>query len=102
MGQGYMGAPNKYRPASIISSHGHIPPRAVRGEIVAEFFSRKEFAESIGVSVSTVWRGIKNNKWPFNAYVRIGHQLKYPIDLVEEIKRRARIHDQKASQKLGA
>jgi predicted DNA-binding transcriptional regulator AlpA len=53
------------------------------------FLSRKEFAEEIGVSISTLFRGIKNDEWPFNAFVRIGHQLRYPEELAEELKQNA-------------
>jgi hypothetical protein len=54
------------------------------------FLTRSEFSEKIKVSLSTVSRGVKNNQWPFNAYVRIGSQLRYPESLLKEIEDKAK------------
>jgi hypothetical protein len=57
--------------------------------------TRSEFSRRLKVSLSTVSRGVKNDKWPFCAFVRIGSQIRYPESLLNEI-------EEKATQKAGA
>jgi predicted DNA-binding transcriptional regulator AlpA len=54
------------------------------------FLTRTEFSKALGVSTSTISRGIKNETWPFNAYIRIGDHIRYPIALVTELIQKAR------------
>jgi hypothetical protein len=53
---------------------------------MCQFLSRREFSKQIGVSLSTLNRGAKNNSWPFNSYVRLGGRVLYPESLLEELK----------------
>jgi predicted DNA-binding transcriptional regulator AlpA len=54
-----------------------------------QFLSRSEFSKALGISISTLNRGAKKNKWPFNAYTKIGHSIRYPADLIDAIKQKA-------------
>jgi hypothetical protein len=54
-----------------------------------QFISRSQFSEAIGVSLSTLIRGIKKDKWPFNAYVKIGGRIRYPAILLEDMRKKA-------------
>jgi IS30 family transposase len=47
--------------------------------------SKIEFAKKIGVSVSTINRGIKRNLWPYNAFITLGNRVRYSEVLVEYI-----------------
>jgi predicted DNA-binding transcriptional regulator AlpA len=50
------------------------------------FISRKQLSQELGVSLSTISRGVKKNKWPFTEFVKIGSQIRYPASLLQEIK----------------
>jgi predicted DNA-binding transcriptional regulator AlpA len=54
-----------------------------------KFISRLEFSKELGISLSTVDRGIRNNEWPFCNYVKIGRRVLYPVALIEEIRQRS-------------
>ena len=57
---------------------------------VPSLLSRKEIAVLLGVSLSTVDRGIRDNKWPFNAYYQISSRRKlYPASIVTSINEMA-------------
>jgi predicted DNA-binding transcriptional regulator AlpA len=52
-----------------------------------KYLCRKELAHQLGVSLSTVDRGIRDNRWPFNAYIRLGEwRIGYPGSLLQEMK----------------
>jgi predicted DNA-binding transcriptional regulator AlpA len=51
-----------------------------------KFLSKKEFATLIGVSVSTVDRGISGKTWPYDQYVRLGQRVLYPATLIDKIE----------------
>jgi hypothetical protein len=53
---------------------------------MAKFLSIKELSSSMGVSVSTVNRGIKANCWPFDQYIKIGKRIIYPVSLLDKIE----------------
>jgi predicted DNA-binding transcriptional regulator AlpA len=56
------------------------------------FLCRKELACYCQVSLSTVDRGIRANRWPYNAYVRLGvRMIGYPKSLLQEIEQSAKI-----------
>jgi predicted DNA-binding transcriptional regulator AlpA len=53
------------------------------------FINRKELAAFCGISLSTVNRGIRDNRWPFSAYIRISpRRLIYPRSILREIESR--------------
>jgi predicted DNA-binding transcriptional regulator AlpA len=50
------------------------------------FISRKELAGFLGVSLSTVDRGIRDNRWPYNKFIRVGiRKIYYSVTLKDEI-----------------
>jgi hypothetical protein len=51
-----------------------------------KFLTREEFSGILDVSVSTLVRGIKEDKWPFNAYVKIGRRIRYPASVIKELE----------------
>lgn len=54
-----------------------------------KFLTRTEFSKVMGVSLSTLYRGVRKDTWPFNAYVRIGDHIRYPAALVAELEEKA-------------
>jgi predicted transcriptional regulator len=54
-----------------------------------QFFTRKELAETLNVSVSTVSRGEKSGQWPYNKCTRIGRRIVYSCRLLEEVQEKA-------------
>jgi predicted DNA-binding transcriptional regulator AlpA len=54
-----------------------------------KFLTRTEFSKIMGVSLSTLYREVRKNAWPFNAYVKIGDHIRYPAALVAEIEQKA-------------
>ena len=53
---------------------------------VPNLLSRKEFAFYCNVSLSTVDRGIRDNRWPYNAYYRVSpRRIVYPASLVASL-----------------
>lgn len=54
-----------------------------------DFLSRTQFAQRLGISISTLDRGIRDQLWPFNRYVRIGRRMLFPIKLLQEIEEKA-------------
>ena len=56
------------------------------------FLCRKELAFHCQVSLSTVDRGIRDDLWPFNAYIRISpRRILYPSALLQEIEQKAKV-----------
>jgi hypothetical protein len=53
------------------------------------FLSRIEFSKELGISLSTLHRGIRNDEWPYNAFIRIGNKPRYPISLLDAIEKKA-------------
>ena len=54
------------------------------------FLCRKEQAFHCKVSLSTVDRGIRDDLWPFNAYIKISpRRIVYPSTLLQKIEERA-------------
>jgi predicted DNA-binding transcriptional regulator AlpA len=50
-----------------------------------KFLCRKELAHYLGVSLSTVDRGIRDSRWPYNAFIRLGERrIGYPGSLLQE------------------
>jgi len=44
-----------------------------------QFLTRREVAEILGLSLSTVNRGIRDQRAPFSAFVRVGRRLICPL-----------------------
>jgi hypothetical protein len=57
--------------------------------IDSKFLSKSEFSRALKISMSTVTRGVKRDAWPFNAYIRVGGQMRYPAALIDLIEERA-------------
>jgi hypothetical protein len=57
--------------------------------MASNFLTRAEFSKEIGISISTINRGIKKGIWPFTAFVRIGSRIRYPMTLVELLEKEA-------------
>jgi hypothetical protein len=55
----------------------------------SKFLSKVELSRVLRVSMSTITRGVKRNAWPFNAYIKVGKQIRYPASLLVLIERRA-------------
>jgi hypothetical protein len=49
--------------------------------------TRTEFSRRLGVSLSTLNRGIKKNEWPFNTFTKIGNQIRYSSTIIDSINR---------------
>lgn len=64
-----------------------------------QFISKIDFAKSIGVSISTVDRGIRNHQRPYCQFVKIGSRVLYPASLLAELEERALQHAAQASVK---
>jgi excisionase family DNA binding protein len=52
---------------------------------MGNLITRAELAKYLRVSLSTVYRGMKNGTWPFCAYIVIGHRIRYPMTILTEI-----------------
>jgi hypothetical protein len=66
------------------------------------FITRTELAKELNTSVATVVRGIKNDTWPYNSFVRIGSQIRYPVALLSEIRNKAIKEQQDISEETNA
>jgi predicted DNA-binding transcriptional regulator AlpA len=51
---------------------------------IKELLSKKELAASLGVSMSTVDRGIRDNISPYNLGIRIGKRIRFSPDKIEK------------------
>jgi len=48
------------------------------------FLSREDFANALGISLSSVNRGWKEKKWPFNGGIKIGRRVLFPSSSLPE------------------
>lgn len=51
-----------------------------------KFLSRRELGFVLGISLSTVDRGIKSGRWPFNNRIKIGGSVRFPLSILDDIK----------------
>jgi hypothetical protein len=50
------------------------------------FYSRQEICHILGISLSSLNRGVRNKTWPFCKFVRIGNRILFPNTLLDEIQ----------------
>ncbi|MDR2245855.1 MAG: hypothetical protein LBE17_04135 [Treponema sp.] len=54
------------------------------------WLTRKELAYHLRISLSSVDRGIRSNRWPFNNRVKVGGKVLFPISILSEIEAKAK------------
>jgi len=52
-----------------------------------QFLSRKEMSTALGISLSSINRGIKKNTPPFNEFIRIGRRILFPISSITSLQK---------------
>jgi hypothetical protein len=51
-----------------------------------KFLTRKDLAEALNVSISTVARGKRLGQWPYDSCTLVGRRVVYPAVLLDEIQ----------------
>jgi hypothetical protein len=54
------------------------------------FLSKTDFATAVGVSLSSLNRGIKAGRWPYSQHIHLGARVLFPASLLDELEDRAR------------
>ena len=54
--------------------------------MMKKFISKTELAEYLGISLSSVNRGMKKNLWPFSNYIRLGTRILYPARILSDME----------------
>lgn len=51
-----------------------------------QFLTLSEFSEILRISKSSIFRGLRSGKFPYNRSIKIGRRILFPVEVVAEIK----------------